>query len=96
MYPDLLLSSNETYMSLKYEVIILVLFFWKHGTNQFTQCLATGKTVATGFKSTDLFLILEEKFQLVQLLAAKHTGIKNTTTLTDHDTVLPYSCWLVL
>lgn len=59
------------------------------------QCLVTGKTVATGFKSTDLFLILEEKFQLVQLLAAKHTGIKNMTTLTDHDTVLPYSCWLV-
>lgn len=82
------------HMSLKYEVIVLG-FFRKHGTNQFTQCLVTGKTVATGFKSTDLFLILEEKFQLVQLLAAKNTGIKNTTTFTDHDTVLPYSCWLV-
>lgn len=80
-------------MSLKYEDFF---FFWKRGTNQFTQCLVTGKTVATGFKSTDLFLILEEKFKLVQLLlAAKRTLIKNTTTLTDHDTVLPYSFCLV-
>lgn len=52
------------------------------------------KTVATGFKSTDLVLILEEK--LVQLLvAAKNTLIKNKTTLTDQDTVLPYSFCLV-
>lgn len=73
---------------MKYQVIA----FLGNGTNQFIQCLVTGKS--TRFKSTDL-LILEEKFQLVQLLAAKHTGIKTTTTLTDHDTVLPYSCWLV-
>jgi len=50
----------------------------------------------TGFKSTDLVLILEEEFKLVQLLvAAKRTLIQNTTTLTDHDTVLPYSFCLV-
>lgn len=71
-------------------------FFLTHGTNQFTQCLVTGKAVARGFKSTDLFLILEEKFKLVQfLVAAKHTLIKNMTTFLDHDTVSPYSFRLV-
>lgn len=54
------------------------------------------KNCCTGFKSTELIAILEEKLKLVRIfVAAKHTLMKNMTTFLDHDTVLPYSFCLV-
>ena len=49
------------------------------------------KNCCTGFKSTELIAILEEKLKLVRIFVAA----KNMTTFLDHDTVLPYSFCLV-